>query len=429
MVEYDTSKSKAECKELVNFEIIRKNISDYLTFRLGGKTKNTLSSYTKWSEDYKWDILPKLNNLFKQEGFTASNIIDKVIILQKHNPSQGSFVHWSSLDSFLKLAKKEPKIVSELMNSLFQESVPLHKRIDNFRTQVKNIDKKPNYLGTPLFGYIMAAFDCNEYPVYKGEVFSYIKTIFEKKDEWRSFSIGMKYEKFKFLSFFLGEYLNQNNLLKEIIVNDVEVKPGNFALDGQDFFYVAMLRARARNKGSLSISNKIVKSKIIELLKKKKQIIFYGPPGTGKTYKAFKVANLVSNSYEFVEDIPSRENNLELNLSQKDEPGELNGYKLIENKDYRSIKSILEAKAKRTAMLHFLIMNLKNITPDRPLHVVIKDVLDEYGIKGKGNHMDKRINIKGKKYIEAISKRRFKFTAGETDPSDKLEYDFTVVEV
>jgi hypothetical protein len=299
---FDVSKSLAECQEIINSRTIKDLISDYVAFRCEGKIDSTNARYREWSEEYKWDILPKLNAIFPQGGFLASNIIEKIDILQKQNPSKGSFVHWSNLDSLRKLAAKDPNRVSKLIGNILNDNVPINISIDNFCQQANEIDKNLK-LGTPLFGYIAASYDCNKYPLYKGEVFSYIKKICGKVKEWNSLSIGMKYEKFSCLCLLMGEYLNQNNLLKETLIKGVKVSPGNIALDGQDFFYVSAARADTKETGDdSSVSNDVADVQVCDLLKAKKQIILYGPPGTGKTYNTKKYSvNLLEGIEEAID--------------------------------------------------------------------------------------------------------------------------------
>jgi hypothetical protein len=146
---FDASKSLAECQEIINSKTIKDLISDYVAFRCEGK-KYGVPKYTEWSEEYKWDILPKLNGIFPQGGFLASNITEKVNMLQKQIPSKGSFVHWSTLDSLHKLIIKDPDRVSKLIGSMFNDKIPINISIDNFCKQAKEIDRNSK-LGTPLF--------------------------------------------------------------------------------------------------------------------------------------------------------------------------------------------------------------------------------------------------------------------------------------
>jgi hypothetical protein len=248
MGEVDITKIAAEYQKFLSVALERGYLKDYVEFRCESRRDSNNPVYKEWSEEYKWDLLPRANALFLKGGITASNVLDKIEVLQKHNPQKGSFVHWSNLDNLHKLAKKSPERIAALINSLFEETTDLSTRIDNFYKEASKIEAKPK-LGTPFFGYIMAVYDCNRYPLYKGEVLNYLKDVLGKKIEWKSLSTGSKYEIFSALCFLMGEYLNKNSLLKEVTVKGIEVTPGNIALDGQDFLYVTSVKNASKDNG------------------------------------------------------------------------------------------------------------------------------------------------------------------------------------
>jgi len=80
-------------------------------------------------------------------------------------------------------------------------------------------------------------YDYRKYHLYKYYLFQKFKKIIGKEKEWKSYTIGMKYQMFQDFCLMMGEYLENSNLLIDIKVNDVEVPVGVTALDGQDFFY------------------------------------------------------------------------------------------------------------------------------------------------------------------------------------------------
>lgn len=294
---YD-DRSKIENQNIIDSQAIRSKISEYLAFRLEGKIKNkSESDYSKWTEEYKWEVLPRVHEAFIRDGVNASNVAEKVAVLQKNNPSSGSFVFWSELDNLKELADKNPALVAELINNLFDEKIPVYKRIDRFNEKVKEY-KKDLVFQTSLFGYIMAAYDYNHYPLYKGEVFNYIKKNSGTKEKWKSFSTGLKYHKFTQLCRLMGESLNSNNLLKEVIVNNIPIKTGINALDGQDFFYCVSSMYGNGKEETEDDSKKEKKEKIMD----HKNLILYGPPGTGKTYLTkYKALEIINNDSKYCE--------------------------------------------------------------------------------------------------------------------------------
>jgi len=223
---------------------------DELKFDFGewvslGTTKNLIKEYADmrnrkdpelWQEEYKWDILPKVNKEFFREPMTVDNIVEKIDILTKYNPTSGSFVHWNNLEDLKEITQQKPEVVLKSLDILFQGDAILCERIDHVIKEFKKI-KKDAKTGTPLFGYLLAMYDYKKYPLYKDSVFQEFKKIIGKEKEWESYTLGMKYQRFKELCLEMGEYLKKSNLLKDIKVNDVEVSVGITALDGQDFFY------------------------------------------------------------------------------------------------------------------------------------------------------------------------------------------------
>jgi len=218
--------------EWINSEDIKKLVKKYIQARSSDDEK-------QWNEEYKWAVLPKAHNEFNKETLSTENLPDKLNILSNNNPQAGSFVHWNNIDDLKKLATKYPNKVLDLLTELFQEAIPLHKRIDNMINVLKKINKKAR-LGTPLFGFILAVHDYHKYPIYKDSIFQAVKKWVGKEKGWASISLGMKYEKYRQLCIQMGQYFKDNHLLKNITFNGVSVPAGIIALDGQDFFYLCV---------------------------------------------------------------------------------------------------------------------------------------------------------------------------------------------
>jgi len=231
-------KIEIEDKNITNLKYFQNKIKDYLDFR-EKKHDIDLEEYgiKKWSEGYKWNILPKVHKEFFKEDITDQNITEKIDILISHNPQSGSFVHWGSLQDLKEACKKNPKKVADLFNYLFNSDDILSLRIDEFVGEIKKINKDAK-IGTPLIGYIMAVYDYKNYPVYKDSVFTYIKKNIEK--DWSSYSIGEKYYRFTSLCKAMGANLNEKGYLKETEDSKGhKIIPGIEAIDGQDFFYIS----------------------------------------------------------------------------------------------------------------------------------------------------------------------------------------------
>jgi len=177
----------------------------------------------EWDEQYKWDILSVLNKEFPKGGITKENIVEKVELLQKMNPAKGSFVHWSELDRLKTVAQKEPDVAVHYINLLIDEDRPLSKRVDNARREIR--ERFDGNFGTPLIGYILAATNMKNYPLYKDEIFKHFQSVIGL-DLGHIDSIGKKYEKYIEVCNLVSEYLK-----KEGIIDNPDI------MYGQDFLY------------------------------------------------------------------------------------------------------------------------------------------------------------------------------------------------
>jgi MoxR-like ATPase/predicted RNA-binding protein with PUA-like domain len=128
-----------------------------------------------YDEKYKWDILGDLNTHLQHTSVTSENVVSVIKYIKSKNPQAGSFAHWSSIDNLMKLAEEQPDLTASLLVNVYNESLALEERIDEFYRAGKEHGKT---LGAPLFGYLLAAFDYKKYPLYKEEVLQEIKKKF-----------------------------------------------------------------------------------------------------------------------------------------------------------------------------------------------------------------------------------------------------------
>ncbi|SRR3989339_115855 len=274
-------------------DIFKNRVQEYLEYRFEGKIINHLEYRGgKWSEEYKWKILPQVHNEFFKTRITKDNIIEKIEILRKNNPQSGSFVSWTNIDDLKKFAENDRAKVADLFTQLFDEKNNIADRINYFIEAGKKF-KKDIKLGTPLFGYILAIFNPGKYPLFKGSTWQYIKKIVGGD----ALNIGKKYERFTEYCIKIGEYLIKNNLLRDISVNNVLVTKDLKALNGQDFFYILERNVPVESPVSSRVKNQEDKNNPnhTNMAKQPKNLILYGPPGTGKTYltinKALEIIN------------------------------------------------------------------------------------------------------------------------------------------
>lgn len=123
-----------------------------------------------YDEMYKKKALLRINNYLKDRKITSENIIDIVDYFQKENPSSGSFVHWSNTSDLKDFALAMPIEVAQLFNYLYEGSADLKDRITRFINSGKNYNKSIR-LGAPLFGFLLAGFNLEKYPLYKESIY------------------------------------------------------------------------------------------------------------------------------------------------------------------------------------------------------------------------------------------------------------------
>ncbi|MCD8509743.1 MAG: AAA family ATPase [Bacillus sp. (in: Bacteria)] len=195
-------------------------LDEYITIAYqryeGFKESNT------YDEEYKREILTSLNNYFKETPINESTITDIIKKLQASNPPAGSFVHWSNMSDLVDFASNNPAEVATLLKALYtDETASLTDRID----AIREAGKKHNgniKLGAPLFGYLLAAWNLETYPLYKEDVFKAIKKVIgiDKKLGTVAENYAFYYE----ICLLTQDYLNQKGHALSM-------------LDIQDFFY------------------------------------------------------------------------------------------------------------------------------------------------------------------------------------------------
>ncbi|WP_185960075.1 AAA family ATPase [Planococcus soli] len=174
-----------------------------------------------YDEAYKLEVLTQLNGFLKGQEINERTIIDITKKLQKDNPSVGSFVHWSNTADLVKFAEAKPVEVAALLNALYHSDTTVSQRIENFREEGKVFSKEIS-LGAPLFGYLLAAKNYKEYPIYKQEIFTAIKA--DYNIELKLGTAGKNYEIYRYIC-------------SEVLKHFQRENPALTVLDIQDFFY------------------------------------------------------------------------------------------------------------------------------------------------------------------------------------------------
>ncbi len=191
-------------------EVLRLAVEEYVKFR--GTDEHT--------EDYKWEIFKDLNKWLDENELNEENILDFVNFLKEKNPNTGSFTHWSDLDDIAKFTEENIEKTLDLFKELYYGKDDLEDRISKFRDEIK--------IGTPAFGYLLAAFNYEKYAPIKVGLFKKFMDHFVDMTPKNigSFSIDKKYSFYVLFCEKIGEFLEEEGVIEKAT-----------ALAAQDFYY------------------------------------------------------------------------------------------------------------------------------------------------------------------------------------------------
>jgi|GEM_PF-1579617 len=208
--------AKGNFLQSVNQDLFSIAVEEYLNHRYTDKYPND------WGEEYKYEILENLNNELSLEEVNEDTILD---LAETLHSSKSNFVHWTNTTDLKEFAEDEPKVLARQFHNLFDETKPLDERISAFREKGRDYDPDIR-LGTPLFGYILAAFDREKYTIYN-------HSAFQDFADWFNLDfppgVGKKYRRYIEVCSELKDYFNQHNVLQDRTAT---------LLDAQDFIFL-----------------------------------------------------------------------------------------------------------------------------------------------------------------------------------------------
>lgn len=196
-------------------KFFEQNKEDYYSRRNSGDIK-------KYDEDYKWEILPKLNSELSKIEICSENS-EKIAKLLSKNLN--NFSHWIDMDDLQDLSK-HPNFYQ--IFGYIKKSNPetVNQTIDSIDTILVSIfDKK---FAPSTFGYLFTAFDCKNFSLYREEIakeISKICLIELPKNK------GEKYKLVNDTSNFIGNLVNEDGIFVDKNVN----------LLGQDFIWTEIM--------------------------------------------------------------------------------------------------------------------------------------------------------------------------------------------
>ena len=196
-------------------KFFEQNKEDYYSRRNSGDIK-------KYDEDYKWEILPKLNSELSKIEICRENSEKIAKILSKN---LNNFSHWIDMDDLQDLSKHPNfyQIFRDIKNS----------NPETIIETIEGVDISTNFLSNKKFapstlGYILTAFDCENFSLYREEIakeISKICLIELPKNK------GEKYKLVNDASNFIGNLVNEDGVFVDKNVN----------LLGQDFIWTEIM--------------------------------------------------------------------------------------------------------------------------------------------------------------------------------------------
>ena len=202
------------------------NRDNYVAARQSGNTAQ-----------YKWDILPKLNDELRTLGeLTDSNALQIVEMLQKNNPNNGSFSHWIDLDNLHGQLERKPVTAKALPYIWTAKPESVGEEINSVNNLLHSFFSGEFKLSPSTFGYMLAARDCDNFALYREAL---LEHLIELNSVQKPKNQGEKYQLLNDTARYIGSLMAE----EDTFTDSASYK----ALNGQDFLYVTIQYAKERN--------------------------------------------------------------------------------------------------------------------------------------------------------------------------------------
>jgi hypothetical protein len=191
----------------------------------------------KWDEQYKWDLLPKLNTELNAIGeVNDTNALEIIEILQKNNPNSGSFCHWIDLDNLHKQLAKKPVTAKALSYLWHTSPETVGQEINSVNNLLHSFFSGEFKLSPSTFGYILSALDCGNFALYREAL---LDDLIELNSIQKPKNQGEKYQLLNDTARYIGSLMSEDNIFLEGVFY--------IALNGQDFLYVTIQYPKERD--------------------------------------------------------------------------------------------------------------------------------------------------------------------------------------
>ena len=181
-----------------------------------------------WDEQYKWDILPELNNkLSSFSKITRENVAEFISIIN-NNSNKSNFTHWIDMDGLNLLA--DLPYGNQILDIVWQANSENAEEAIDTANNISNSFKPNKKFSPSTWGYILAAKDCGSFSIYRESILKQLIEI--NLVEKKGITQGRKYQLLNDSALYLGSIMTAEKM--DGISTDQN------ALNGQDFLWVSL---------------------------------------------------------------------------------------------------------------------------------------------------------------------------------------------
>ena len=185
----------------------------------------------QWDEQYKWDILPALNEkLSAYTSITRQNVADFIALIS-NNSNKSNFAHWIDMDDLKMLA--DLNYGNQILDIVWNAKPGEVREAIDTANNISNSFAPHKKFSPSTWGYILAAKDCARFAIYRDVV---VKELIEINNppKTKGLTQGEKYSLLNESTDYLGELMKGDN--------PEDTQYAQLALNGQDFLWISLIK-------------------------------------------------------------------------------------------------------------------------------------------------------------------------------------------
>ena len=201
----------------------------YQSFQEQYWERRTSGDKTQYDEEYKWQILPKLNEALSKYSTVDSSSLSEIAGLLMKSSSVSNFAHWIDMDDFRLLLEKPNswQVIKELWTATPDNVADVIESVNTMAALFTN----GRQFSPSTWAYILAARDCGQFAIYREFILKELDEVNHSGGIGR-LTRGQKYALLNDSALYIGELMREDK-------GDTVEHP---ALNGQDFLWVAFTK-------------------------------------------------------------------------------------------------------------------------------------------------------------------------------------------